>query len=584
MGRRCPACGATFGPEVAFCAIDGAKLRAPSEVEAILAGGDPLLGTLVGGRYRLLARIGEGGMGVVYIAEHEAIEKKVAVKVLKDQYAQREDVVARFQQEAKSASRVKHEGVLEVFDFGRTEDHRFFLAMELLDGLDLAQVLERQGALSPPRAVAIAIKIARALDAAHAKGIIHRDLKPENVFVRPLDDGRDAVKIVDFGIAQLRAEGEEAVDPNAKLPGRKLTKTGMIFGTPEYMSPEQAQGKAIDGRVDVYSLGVILYEMLTGSTPFHGETFMAILSAHLMHEVPSLSARAREGFSCSPELEEVVRTALSKDPATRFPSMAAVAEALLSTPEAEADPLHVALRRMPTPFPLGVPLGPPSSSPIAATDLRIASSYDARRYDASAATLVSDAPPARTTSLDAAYVPKARRSGGVAIAVVAIAGILGITGFFGFRLLAPARTSEPAKAAGSARDAASVEPAAFVTAAPSPATASPSIEPATVVVKVETNPAGATVEREISGTWMQVCDATPCELKLAAGTAVRLRATRAGRTGEKRLLADHDRRASIDLAAPTPKVARPTKAPTEDLCEFLDGDENIKVWRPCPKR
>jgi serine/threonine protein kinase len=365
----CPVCGTAYGVETAFCATDGAKLLEVEEASSVFADQDPLVRQLIGGRYRVLKRLGEGGMGVVYLAEHEAIEKRVAVKVLKDQYAQREDVVARFQQEAKSASRVKHEGILEIFDFGRTEDGRFFLAMELLDGADLAHVLEKEGTCDPPRTVRLGIKMARALAAAHQKGVIHRDMKPENVFTRIGDDGYERIKIVDFGIAQLRADGEKASDPNAKVTGRKLTKTGMIFGTPEYMSPEQAAGKNIDQRVDVYALGIILFEMLTGKTPFQGETFMAILSAHLMHPVPALVDVAPPGFYCSPDLEAVVRRALAKDPEQRFRSMPELAEALMMTPEGMMEEARPSMVRS-SQFPSGM-LGPAAQTP--GTDYRMRS-------------------------------------------------------------------------------------------------------------------------------------------------------------------------------------------------------------------
>src|SRR6187399_2173815 len=246
---------------------------------------DPLLGTTVAGRYRVIKPLGEGGMGQVYLAEHIAIEKRIALKVLHAEYAHKGDIVARFQQEAISASRIKHPNVLEVFDFGQLENGCFYLAMEYLEGNDLADELQRARVLTAPRALPIAMQICRALAAAHAKGVVHRDMKPENVFLQRTADGEEIVKIVDFGIAQLRSKDTEVAQPK-----RRLTRTGMIFGTPEYMAPEQAGGKHADPRSDIYSVGIIMYEMFTGAVPFTGDTFLGVLAKHLNDTAPPMSA------------------------------------------------------------------------------------------------------------------------------------------------------------------------------------------------------------------------------------------------------------------------------------------------------
>jgi len=574
MAGKCPVCAEEYTGETAYCARDGTKLRAFEEAFAMMEDEDPLVGALVGGRYRVLRRIGEGGMGVVYLAEHEAIEKKLAIKVLKDQYALREDVVARFQQEAKSASRVKHEGVLEVFDFGRTDDHRFYIAMEMLDGRDLSYVLEKEHRLPPIRAVRIGVQIARALGAAHSKGIIHRDLKPENVFVRMGDDGREYVKIVDFGIAQLRAEGEDASDPNAKVSGRKLTKTGMVFGTPEYMSPEQAAGKPIDARVDVYALGVMLFEMLSGRTPYQGETFMAILTAHLTQPLPSLSSMSRPGFACSPQLEAVVQRALAKEVEDRFRTMAELADALILTPEGQLD------ETLKPAGPRFVSLAPPSRShtAIAPTDLEMRTpTVNARApsdFDPHAATLAGETlePIPASASLEPPVVPK--RGNGVVFAVLALVALAGASGFFLLR--APAKPA-PVPAAASTVELA---PSPVVSAAPSPSI-SASAEPPQIALHVETTPPGAIVEREVGTDWVQVCDKAPCDVKVAQGTTVHLRASLNGNKAEKRLLADQPQKALLAI----PVAAKPTaaKKPDENLCEYM-SEEGLKLWRPCPKK
>ena len=290
---------------------------------------DELIGTLVAERYRIKERLGRGGMGTVFLAEHEAIRKKVALKVLHPEYSAKPDLVERFQREAISASRVKHVNVLEVFDFGQLPNGCFYLAMEFLEGHDLADELERHKALAADRVLIIAKQICRALAAAHSRGVVHRDLKPENVFLSRTADGEEVVKIVDFGIAQLRSPDEAAKSEPTR---RRLTRTGMIFGTPEYMSPEQAQGARSDHRVDVYATGVILFEMLTGAVPFTAETFLGVLQAHLNKPLLPMKHFYPE-VQVSEELEAVIAHALEKDAEKRFAHMNDLAAALLDTPE-----------------------------------------------------------------------------------------------------------------------------------------------------------------------------------------------------------------------------------------------------------
>src|SRR6478752_7390433 len=290
---------------------------------------DAMLGTLAAGRYRILKLLGEGGMGQVYLAEHVAIEKRVALKILRAEFAAKGDIVTRFQQEAISASRIKHPNVLDVFDFGQLENGRFFLAMEFLEGNDLADELSRRRVLDAASGIRISMQMCRALAAAHANGVVHRDMKPENVFLQRTVDGEEIVKIVDFGIAQLRSKEAEVAETK-----RRLTRTGMIFGTPEYMAPEQASGKHADLRSDIYSVGIIMYEMFTGAVPFTGETFLGVLSKHLS-EVPPAMQAVYPGLQLSPELEAVVLRTLAKDPTHRYQTMNELAAALAATPEGQ---------------------------------------------------------------------------------------------------------------------------------------------------------------------------------------------------------------------------------------------------------
>jgi len=281
--KVCPACRVDYGGGEVFCPVDATRLVTTSQISANpLNPDDPLIGRVLAGKYVVERRIGEGGMGLVYQGVHRDIDKRVAIKVLRDDLSRRPEVVARFRQEARSASRIGHENIVDISDFGETTRGASYFVMEFLEGEDLANVLGREGTLDPERSGAIVLQCCRALSATHDKGIVHRDIKPENIFLTKRDSVDDFVKIVDFGIAKMSDIETDGA------PGRKLTKTGMIFGTPEYMSPEQAAGKELDHRVDVYALGIILYECMAGRVPFVGDTFMGVLTQHLFAELPPI--------------------------------------------------------------------------------------------------------------------------------------------------------------------------------------------------------------------------------------------------------------------------------------------------------
>jgi serine/threonine-protein kinase len=290
--------------------------RTPGEI-------DPLIGQVLSDRYRILRKIGQGGMGVVYLSEHALIEKKIALKVLFPELTRRAELVARFLQEAKSASRIDHENVIGISDFGQLPDGLVYIAMEYLDGVDLGQILRTDGAIPWERARPILMQIAKGLRAAHEHGIIHRDMKPENVFVIQREGRPDFIKVLDFGIAKVVGlDGD----------GPRLTQAGAIFGTPEYMSPEQAQGQMPDHRVDVYALGCLMYQMLTGVVPFQAESFMAILAKHMMEPVTPLRQR-RPDLDIPEEVERIAMRALAKERDQRWPDMNAFHRALGSAGE-----------------------------------------------------------------------------------------------------------------------------------------------------------------------------------------------------------------------------------------------------------
>jgi tRNA A-37 threonylcarbamoyl transferase component Bud32 len=279
-------------------------------VAYVTDGADPLLGTVLLGRYSVTRKIGQGGMGAVYEATHTLIGKRVAVKVLLDKYARREQVVARLEQEARLASSIGHEHIIDITDFGTTHDGRTFVVMEFLEGESLAECLAREGPLPETRILQITFQIASALGAAHAKGIVHRDVKPENVFLLRRKD-QDFIKVVDFGISKsMRASqpGEEE--------SPRLTQTGMVLGTPLYMSPEQARGdEELDHRIDIYALGVIMYELATGQVPFLGTNYLSIISQVLNDEAPRPRQIRPE---LSEEFEAIVLRLLEKDRDRRY--------------------------------------------------------------------------------------------------------------------------------------------------------------------------------------------------------------------------------------------------------------------------
>ncbi len=317
--RSCPQCGRNFVEGEAFCPFDGTRLPpVQANAEEPL---DPLIGSVLNGRYRLDRVLGQGGMGTVYAGVMLALNKPVAVKVLRAVQDDGGQAHARFEREARAAGSLGEEHIVDVQDFGQTEDGSAFLVMELLAGRDLATLLEGAGRLPLERAVPIALQCCQALGAAHAAGIVHRDLKPENIFLITRGNTRDFVKLVDFGLAKM-SETE-----TTGAPGRKLTKTGMIFGTPQYMSPEQCMGRATDHRADIYALGIIVYEMLCGRVPFDGETFMGVLNQHMMDPPPPMEHLVPGAVA--PAVERVILKALQKKAGQRFDSTQEFADALL---------------------------------------------------------------------------------------------------------------------------------------------------------------------------------------------------------------------------------------------------------------
>ena len=282
-------------------------------------------GTVLAGRYRVHRRLGEGGMGRVYEAEHLELGRRVAVKVMRRKYADQKAMVERFRVEARSASKIGHPNVVQVFDYGTTAAGEGFIVMELLTGAPLSEVIKQQGPMELGRALSILSEVATALRAAHQSGVIHRDLKPANIFlIRVNADERERVRVLDFGMAKL-------IDIVASGDHGGLTQAGEILGTPEYMAPEQAIGGEIDRRIDIYALGCVAYEMWTGTPPFSGPNYVTVLAKHMDEKPP----RIRDVRDAPPALEQLVARALAKNPEDRPADMGAVITALQRIAEDE---------------------------------------------------------------------------------------------------------------------------------------------------------------------------------------------------------------------------------------------------------
>jgi serine/threonine protein kinase len=286
------------------------------------------------GEYVILDRIGTGGMGSVYKAEQPSMNRLVAVKVLHSRFATRDDLVARFRREARAMSQLSHPNTARVYKYGALDDGSVYFVMDYLEGRNLAHEVRQKGPMEAERAVKIMIQVCGALEEAHRAGIVHRDLKPENVFLTGQGgSSEDFPKVLDFGLAKM---SEKQMGRGSMM----FTQQGMVFGTPEFMSPEQAQGEELDRRSDIYSLALILYELMTGQLPFEAKTPLDMMKAHVKDPPIPISQRV-PGLKFSAELEATIAKALAKKPDDRYATAADFAEALRGCLRESAEPVSI---------------------------------------------------------------------------------------------------------------------------------------------------------------------------------------------------------------------------------------------------
>ena len=313
----CPNCKAGNAEDARFCGVCGQTLAATDashpKLQAIGIGEAPsLIGREIAGRYRILAKLGEGGMGAVYKAEQISLKRTVAVKLLRPEVAGSQLLLRRFNAEAEAVAKLSHPNTVNIYDFGQDSDGSLFIAMEFIEGRSLRDVILQEAPLPVRRSLAIAAQVAASLTDAHANQIVHRDLKPDNVMLQDRGRQRDVVRVLDFGIAKLRDENRQSQ--------MAMTQAGDMLGTPQYMSPEQIRGEHVDGRTDVYSLGGLLYEMVTGRLPFEAPTVMALLSKHLLETIVPPSQR-RPDLNLPPAIDLLILNAMAKDPNARPATM-----------------------------------------------------------------------------------------------------------------------------------------------------------------------------------------------------------------------------------------------------------------------
>ncbi|MGD0524109.1 MAG: protein kinase [Polyangiaceae bacterium] len=520
-----------------------------------------MIGRVINDRFKINALIARGGMGKVYRAEQSPLGRVCAIKVLNPNYAGEHDPEfhKRFFLEASIASKLTHPNTVTIFDYGRTEDDIYYMAMEYLEGHTLHRAIREASHFPEERAAHIARQICRALREAHSLGVIHRDLKPANIFLVEHGDETDFVKVLDFGLVKnVSGDGK----------GEDLTQTGRFMGSPKYMAPEQIRGDKVDARTDIYALGIIMYEMITGKVPFDRPNSVNILMAHVNEEAPALR-QMNPAVNVSPAIEDTVARCMAKDPDQRFRSMDEVLASLKrvgggamtatisgvgtgeyralsgsgSGPQVTANgmsgsganPAFLSPTTTSDPGSIPSPLAVPSDSPAAG------------------APLMSQPP---------------GKSGSKGMLVAAVVGALAIAGIIGFVALRP---SKPAPTTGSTTSTTATAPTSPTTpdtpTAATPTTATAAAPGATLVkVRVNTDPDGASVKED----GVEMCSSTPCDILYKGADADptrdhKLSFTRNGYRVENKTVKVGDSPVTVKLTpAPAGPVYRPAAQPKEN--------------------
>ena len=318
---NCPHCHSSLADDARFCGACG-KATSPTEAQSaefpFADAYAAMVGKEIAGRYRIGTKLGEGGMGAVFRAEQLSLKRTCAVKLLRPGLAGNAQMLRRFNAEAEAIAKLSHPNTVDIYDFGQDTDGTLFIAMEFVEGLSLRDLIQQEAPLSIGRSLAIAAQIAASLTDAHAHAVIHRDLKPDNVMLSKRGKQKDIVHVLDFGIAKLR---------DANRQGAAMTQAGDMLGTPQYMAPEQISGEEIDGRADVYALGCILYEMITGRLAFEASSILAMLTKHLAADIDAPSQR-RPDLRIPPEIDQLILSALAKDASARPATMELYGEQL----------------------------------------------------------------------------------------------------------------------------------------------------------------------------------------------------------------------------------------------------------------
>jgi serine/threonine-protein kinase len=529
---------------------------------------DPLLGRVINDRFKVTALIARGGMGKVYRAEQAPLGRICAIKVLNPNYAGEHDPEfhKRFFLEASIASKLTHPNTVTIFDYGRTEDDIYYMAMEYLDGYTLHRAIRETSFFPEERAAHIARQICRALREAHSLGVIHRDLKPANIFLVEHGDETDFVKVLDFGLVK-NVSGDK---------GEDLTQTGLFMGSPKYMAPEQIRGDRVDARTDIYALGIIMYEMITGKVPFDRPNSVNILMAHVNEDAPALR-QMNPAITISPQIEDTVGRCMAKDPNQRFRSM---------------DEVLAALKRIGglamTGTVSGVGMGDYRSLSGSGSGPHAATLHAGNGVAGTAAPgLLSssqsglDSPVLAAGELGASGTPVAPASGGSkGTLVAAVAGALAsalVVGYVTLRSHAAVggATGSPAGSAAAGGPGMAAETSAAVAPAPPPA---PTM--ALVKLRVNTEPDGASVKED----GVELCSSTPCDILYKGADAEsardhKLTFARQGYRAETKTVKPGDGPIAVHLTA-IPAAVPHSAPPAPARVEKSEGQPSPPGYKP----